>query len=978
MNVDNLIPPAKLLKRIVILFVLTLVTLGGQAKAKDIKAYVFGNSLIHHDSDQTSAMHWAHFIADAAGDTFGVDGQWGFLRNFSADLPPTANWSFKDVKGVWNPEKIEFGDVGFDAVVINAPNFIQGTAPDISGEWVNPTGRTPLQDTLVVADWIAAQSDGEKETPRFFLYEGWPEMDGLIEKDTPVQGFQSYYHRAGQEYHEWYLEWVRMMREARPNYDVTLIPVAKILSQLLSNGPLAEIAPRDLYIDDAPHGTATLYFLAGAIVFSALYEAELPNNLSVPDEIDAVVRENIEHINRVIQKEISKDHAAVHNIQYVQADVVAGVGVGDPSLAMGLNGIADWSTQHPFIDLMKTGRPWVGHEPNKWGAVSAAELEEAGILDSDGWPMSVPKGLTALETFILTDQPKTAKSLAGWYVLTYKGNGIIRLNGRAKKARAKTGKIRFRYSPGDGPVGISIVKTDIKGTGDYIRNIKVVREEHLELAEVGALFNPDWVEKIADLRTVRFMDWMSTNGSQSVDWSDRPVVSDYTYVRRGVPAEVMIALSNQISTDPWFNMPHMANDLYFQRFGALVRATLDPELNAYVEYSNELWNFTFPQAHWAVEQANERWGQDSAPDAWLQYSGLRAAEMARIWKGIFSDDPERLKTVIATHTGWPGLEEGLLGAPLYLEENGENQPPVTAFDAYAVTGYFGLELGEEEVAPTVLQWIEKARKSAEEEGKSKGYQRVKLRVFIEENQYSGAIERAIDKVRKGSLKEYLTEALPYQAKVAEVNGMQLLMYEGGTHVVGLGALSGNDMLTGFFNALNYTPEMAELYEELLAGWREAGGTLFNAFVDVSAPSQYGSWGSLRHLDDDNPRHNTLVSFNKNNGSWWEKRPASTFLNGKTFVGSKVKDVMKGTAKRDIFLGRGGNDRIVVMGRGDLVHGGEGNDVAVLPGALEDYGFSQIGALLIAQSDEVAAQMFAVEVLEFTTGTTKSLTVSDLQ
>ena len=37
----------------------------------------------------------------------------------------------------------------------------------------------------------------------------------------------------------------------------------------------------------------------------------------------------------------------------------------------------------------------------------------------------------------------------------------------------------------------------------------VVKEEHVELHEAGAIFNPDWLARVADLRAVRFMDWMA-------------------------------------------------------------------------------------------------------------------------------------------------------------------------------------------------------------------------------------------------------------------------------------------------------------------------------------------------------------------------------------------------------------------------------------------------------------------------------------
>ena len=956
--------------------------IGSQTTAKDLNAYIFGNSLIHHlsESYQTSTPYWVGQIATAAGDRFRLDGNWGFLRDFSANLPPAPNWSIQGVRNVWNAERRPFGDAPFDTIVINPANFIQSTAPDQPGEWENPSNNTPLDDTLAVFDWVVAQGI----TPKFYLYEGWPEMPGLVENNAPRRKFLRYYNSIDGEYHDWYTDWAAKLRQKRPAYDITLIPVASILADLLRSGPLSDLPPAALYLDDAPHGTATLYFLAGAITYSALYNAPLPPDLTLPDTLHPLVRSNLVWINQTIQNGLQSDHAAttpitLENIALVQADApsIDGSGVANPSLAMGLNGIADWSTQHPFIDLMKTARPWVGHLPNQWGGWGVQDLENGGFLDTDGWPIAIPDALVSVETFILTDQPKAAKSLTGWYRVTYQGSGKIRLTGRAKKVRYKDGEIRFYFTPGDGPVGISIVETDPEDSADYIRDIHVVREDHIALFEVGALFNPDWIAHIQDLRTLRFMDWMFTNGSLTAFWKDRAVTSDYTYIRRGVPLEVMIALSNQIGADAWFTMPHMADDTYMRTFAQVVQGTLDPALKTYVEYSNELWNFTFPQAHWVAEQANTRWGIDAAPDSWLQYSGMRAAEMAQIWAGVFAETPDRLSRVIATHTGWPGLEEGLLQAPLYLAENPANIAPAKAFDAYAVTGYFGLELGEEENAPEVLGWIEHSRKTATDAGEALGYSRVKLRVYVEEHQYTDAIAPAIERIKSGSLNEYLTDVLPYQAEVAQANGYEMIMYEGGTHVVGLGGLSGNDDLTGFFNMLNYTPEMAGLYNDLLSGWRAAGGTLFNAFVDVSEPSQYGSWGSLRHLDDKNPRHDALVTYNSQTPAWWETRSDTTFLQGAIVTGTDDPDTLTGTNKRDIFMANDGDDRIVTNGRGDLVHGGAGVDTAVLAGAMADYSFTRDDARLIATSPDRAVQMFAVETLEFTAGTPRNISVSDI-
>ena len=63
----------------------------------------------------------------------------------------------------------------------------------------------------------------------------------------------------------------------------------------------------------------------------------------------------------------------------------------------------------------------------------------------------------------------------------------------------------------------------------------------------------------------------------------------------------------------------------------------------------------------------------------------------------------------------------------------------------------------------------------------------------------------------------------------------------------------NEEITAFFNHLNYTPEMGELYADLMSGWARVTDAPFNAFVDVYAPGKWGSWGGMRHLTDENPR-----------------------------------------------------------------------------------------------------------------------------
>ena len=523
----------------------------------------------------------------------------------------------------------------------------------------------------------------------------------------------------------------------------------------------------------------------------------------------------------------------------------------DRRMSIGLNGISDWSTQHPFIDLMKTARPWIGHLPGQWGGVTFEELQTRGAIASDGWPTSVPPETRFLEALILTDQPKDAVHLKGQYHVLYEGQGRLEVTGRARVTRRDDGHQIFTYTPGEGLVGLRITETD---ASDPIRNIRVIKDEHLELAEAGAVFNPLWTEKLEGFDTVRFMDWMLTNNSTVVDWDDLPTASDFSYAWRGVPLEVMVALANEIDAHPWFNMPHLASDALVQQYAAEVFATLEPELVAHVEYSNEVWNFIFEQARWAGQQAEALWGD--LGDGWMQFYGLRAAQVMEIWTDVYGDAAtDQLNRVAGMHTGWPGLEEAVLQGEQVREALGGN--PVDLFDAYAVTGYFGYELSDPDASEAMLDAAEARARTA---GEAEGLQRVALREYVRERQFEGTFVDAAVMMRSGSFRELTEELWPYHARVAASHGLELLMYEGGTHAAADWEAADNERLVEFLNAFNYSDEMGALYEDAFAAFEEIGGTSFNVFVDVAPLSKWGSWGALRHLNDDNPRWRAVQSY----------------------------------------------------------------------------------------------------------------------
>lgn len=246
---------------------------------------------------------------------------------------------------------------------------------------------------------------------------------------------------------------------------------------------------------------------------------------------------------------------------------------------------------------------------------------------------------------------------------------------------------------------------------------------------------------------------------------------------------------------------------------------------------------------------------------------MRAAQMVQIFDRVFDGQRDRLVRVLATQTGWHGLENQLL-APSWQAEDPANPAPPTLFDAYAITGYFSALLGNDEKVDMTRGWLRDATMLAEEEGRAQGLSGSELAEFTRSRAHDILRPRMIAELRDGAISgdrrntvaSFLDTDLPYHRDVADRWGLDLVAYEGGTHLVGVGPHMEDADLTALFIDVNYSQGMADLYTMLLEGWVAGGGGLFAHFTDIRAPGRWGSFGALRHLDDHNPRWDALVGF----------------------------------------------------------------------------------------------------------------------
>ncbi len=279
---------------------ITMASTGAPADNVNLTQYYYGNSLVNFAGGgaTSNVPYWMdQLIAHTNGD-YAVNGGYGFLQQF-ADRPEPANeWGFSGVDGLWDTDFNTFSQVSFDQIIITPANFLQEVGPNA---YYYGTTTSPLTATAdVIADTIVDQPDAD-----FFIYEGWSDLGLFSEAFPPSDAvMEAYYDYNQGAYHDWYVSYVDALEEQFPEATITLIPVAPVLAGLLSeDGLLGALNASDLFVDTAPHGTETLYFLASLINYQATVGAPAPADFPVPAGINSLVANNFAAIVDFIETE---------------------------------------------------------------------------------------------------------------------------------------------------------------------------------------------------------------------------------------------------------------------------------------------------------------------------------------------------------------------------------------------------------------------------------------------------------------------------------------------------------------------------------------------------------------------------------------------------------------------------------------------------------------------------------------------------
>ena len=519
-------------------------------------------------------------------------------------------------------------------------------------------------------------------------------------------------------------------------------------------------------------------------------------------------------------------------------------------LGTNLDQVQDYSPQLPFRDLFLSSREWFTQcdserDPGCTDS-TAFNTEEAALLDLDasGWVRTVPtRSAAPIFTSVATFWDIDASFPAGRYIVLYQGDGSIEygLAARKNSSLSRPGRDVVEVAPSRGGILLRITATDPQQTGNYIRDIHFVSETD-ESTFITNRFSNAFLQQIQPYQALRFMDWLRTNNSEVSSWEDRAKITDARLsTARGVAPEVLIEISNATNKTPWITIPHRATDGYVESFATLAKSLLRSDLSLYLEYSNEAWNSTFSQGTWMEQQGSVLFAasNESGFTKRINFYGKRTAEICEIWRRVFSDSPQRVICVMASQAAnaWTATEA--LACPL----SAQGPCVQRGIGALAIAPYFGDYLGQDEA----YQAIERLA----------GNRSTALNALFSEINSGGALSGG----PSGGALQQSFSWIEDNRRVASDNNLSLLAYEGGQHLVGIGAASNSQSLTDIFIAANRDERIGTTYTNYLEGWRSRGGDLFVHFSDISLYTKFGSWGALENSEQlSSPKYDALVTY----------------------------------------------------------------------------------------------------------------------
>jgi len=499
--------------------------------------------------------------------------------------------------------------------------------------------------------------------------------------------------------------------------------------------------------------------------------------------------------------------------------------------------VSDYSQTPVFVDLMEQARRFGTPE---------APWDEKARLGADGWPLG-DFGVVLMVG--QADVPQTS----GVYVLSFTGHARVEAVASPAVLRKPRYDAQKNHSTWEVvmPPGAAQLMLRFTATGPGVKDLKVIRPGYDAVHPPS--FTRLFLQHVAAFKTLRFMDWLHTNGSTVRTWEQRADPHTTHFLgAAGVPWERILELSNTNGSDLWLNLPVEADDDYIRQLALLCRTMLKPDLHVYLEYSNEVWNAGFGQFHKNLQLTREELalhanstlragGETDVNRLAYRHTAQRLLDMAAIFRSVYGPRAyaQRIHPLLAAQVVQPAI----LQLQLRFIEMAYG-PPADYLYGLAVAPYFNLGPHQTEDD-------------------------------LSADQVLSAMGASVDQLERQN-------ALEANVALARWYGIPLMAYEGGADTFGPGSLEAK-------RQASHDPRMRALCQRYLAKWFDTGGDLFMWFQAGAGDwsNRFGTWELSESLQDQSaPKLRCLQDFAAQYGAQAPERNALPGrIDAMDFVGS---------------------------------------------------------------------------------------------
>ncbi len=486
------------------------------------------------------------------------------------------------------------------------------------------------------------------------------------------------------------------------------------------------------------------------------------------------------------------------------------------ALGMNVGAVTDTETNRAFADAMKTSRiPW-----------TTIDFTANAVADPNGWP------LQDAAIRVWSGRPR----MDGVYALSFSGQAIVQtslgtLSPVTYSPSSNTTSATLTISDSS-PQDLTLTFTSTRllpssaaNTGvSAVKLMRPLSEGSGSNYPTSTTFTTDFKSSLAPFSTLRFADWLASNGNPQQHWTDRvtptsasqTVLAGSTSQLKGAAYEYAFQLCSETNEDCWINIPAGADDDYVQHVAQLAQTALPSNLHLYVEYSNEVWNQNYAQSainHQAAQANASVLAFDGTTNSnyidWRRIA-QRGAQISAIFRSTFGDAAmmTRVRPVLMTQLG---NADGPLQQAVYFMEGYYNNPAQAGISTPHPLNYYFYGLGGgADYAPG-------------------------------DESSTGAILATLSAAVGASPQLGWAASLPKDAAYAAAFGVHRIAYEGGPYFAPTNSATTNGYLQAAHDSPLIAPEIVAAHNT----WSANGGDLL---VYYTVTGNY-TWGFLDDVFD---------------------------------------------------------------------------------------------------------------------------------